>query len=361
MVNKKSSKYLAIFLVFIIPIAMAFAILTTSASGRSTKSDDETLVLRIANPQATGDCVTVGYEKLAELVEKKSNGKMRIDLYSNAVLGSDRSTTESVQENALDMASCSSPNFAGFIPEFMAFDLPYITEPKYQENLYNALDYGELGDYYREIARSKGFEIIMFSEFGYRNFATTDTPLETLDVFKGLKLRTTDSPVEIAVARSLGAQAMPVAWGETYTALSQGAIDGEGNTWSLLYSAKHYEALKYGIESRHNYSMHILVMNKERYDSLTDEQRDILVECAKEALDWQRDNAAVLADQARQEIVDSGVEIYEPTDEEMQNFKDATASVYDQFVGDRIPQKAVDLIKETQSDNYQMLGEEDKK
>lgn len=355
------NKTLAIVLAFIIPIAMSFAILTLSASGQSASDGDDTLVLRIANPQATGDCVTVGYEKLAELVDERSDGKMRIDLYSNAVLGSDRPTTESVQENALDMASCSSPNFASFIPEFMAFDLPYITDPQYQENLYNALDYGELGDYYREVARTKGFEIIMFSEFGYRNFATSEIPVKTVDDFKGLKLRTTDSPVEVAVARSVGAQAMPVAWGETYTALSQGAIDGEGNTWSLLYSAKHYEGLKYGVDSRHNYSMHILVMNKERYDAMDTEQREILVECAREALDWQRDNAAVLADEARQEMVDFGVDIYTPTDEEMEAFKEATAPVYDQFVGDRVPEEAVKLIQATQTDDYQMLGEEESK
>lgn len=360
--NKKVNKVLAALLVFIVPIAMAGVILTTSASGKSSEgSDEDTLVLRIANPQATGDVVTVGYEKLAELVDERSGGKMRIDLYSNAVLGSDRPTTESVQENALDMASISSPNFAGFIPEFMAFDLPYVTDPKYQENLYNALDYGELGEYYREVARSKGFEIIMFSEYGYRNFATSDTPVKTVDDFKGLKLRTTDSPVEVAVARAIGAQAMPVAWGETYTALSQGAIDGEGNTWSLLYAAKHHEALKYGVDSRHNYSMHILVMNKERYDAMSDEQREILVDCAREALDWQRDNAAVVGDESRQAIIDSGVEIYKPTDAEMQGYKDATASVWDQFVGSRVPEKAVKMIQDTQTDAYQMIEGEDEK
>lgn len=360
--NKKMNKPLAALLVFVVPIAMSLAILATSANGKSGEGDsDDTLVLRIAQPQATGDLVTVGYEKFAELVDERSDGKMRIDVYSNAVLGSDRPTTESVQENALDMASCSSPNFAGFIPEFMAFDLPYVTDPKYQENLYNALDYGDLGEYYREVARSKGFEIIMFSEFGYRNFATADVPVKTADDLKGLKLRTTDSPVEVAVARSLGAQAMPVAWGETYTALSQGAIDGEGNTWSLLYAAKHHEALKYGVDSRHNYSMHILVMNKERYDAMDPKQRDLLVECARDALDWQRDNAAIVAEESRQAMIDFGVDIYTPTDAEMQEFKDKTAPVYDQFVGDRIPEKAVELIKATQTDDYQMLGEEESK
>lgn len=360
-VNGSLKKVLRAVIVFLIPVAMVSVILFTSAASETSAHEkDGTLVLRVANPQATGDVVTVGYEKLAELVEERSKGKMRIELYSNAVLGGDRATTESVQENALDMASCSSPNFAGFIPEFMAFDLPYITDLKYQDNLYDAIDNGELGEYYRKIARSKGFEIIMFSEYGYRNFATKDIPIQTVDDFKGLKLRTTDSPVEIAVARSLKAQAMPVAWGETYTALSQGAIDGEGNTWTLLYKAKHHEALGYRIQSRHNYSMHILVMNKDRFDAMDPELREILIECAQEALDWQRDNAEVVAAESEQAMKDYGIEIYDPTPEEFQAFKDLTKPVWGQFVGDRIPEKAVQLIQETQSDDYVMQGKEEK-
>lgn len=346
--------------ILLVLIVMTLLTTTVTACGQnSSREKDGTLVLRIANPQATGDVVTLGYEKLAELVKERSEGKIRIDLYSNAVLGGDRATTEAVQENTLDMASCSSPNFAGFIPEFMAFDLPYVTDPKYQNNLYNAIDYGELGEYYRQVARSKGFEIIMFSEYGYRNFATADKPIHKVADFKGIKLRTTDSPVEIAVARSLGAQAMPVAWGETYTALSQGAIDGEGNTWSLLYSAKHHEALSYGIQSRHNYSMHILVMNKERFDAMTDKERNILVDCARDALNWQRENAAKVSVKSEAAMVESGVNIYTPTDSEMQEFMNKTRPVYEQFVGKRIPEKAVNLVKSTQTDAYVMLGEEE--
>lgn len=347
----KKTKMLSVVVIVLVTLTLI------TGCGGGAKNDDGVTVLRIANPQATGDNITLGYEKLAELVEEKSNGTMRIDLYSNAVLGSDRATTEAVQEGTLDMASCSSPNFAGFIPEFMAFDLPYITDKQYQENLYDAIDNGELGDYYRNICRERGFEIMMFSEYGYRNFAMADKQVTSAADFKGVKLRTTDSPVEIAVAKSLGAQAMPVAWGETYTALSQGTIDGEGNTWSLLLQAKHNEALKYGIESRHNYSMHILVMNKDIYDSLTDEQKQILREACQEALDYERGIAFANEAKNKQIMIDAGTDIYDPTEAEMQEFKDLTAPVWDQFVGKRVPEEAVKMIQETQRDDYQKIGD----
>lgn len=316
------------------------------------KETDGIKHIRIANPQATGDNVTLGYERFQSLVKEKSQGKIQIDLYSNAMLGSDRATTESVQGGTLDMASCSSPNFAGFLPEFMAFDLPYVTSPKYQKNLYAAIDKGKLGEYYRNVAREKGFEIIMFSEYGYRNFVTTKLPIQKLSDFKGVKLRTTNSPVEVAVAKAIGAVAMPVAWGETYTAMSQGAVDGEGNTWSLLYSAKHHELLKYGIDSAHNYSMHILVMNKGLFDSLSDEEREIIKSAAQEALDWQRSIAFVNEGKNKSIIKDSGVVIHDLSEDERAEFVKATKSVYDDFVGKIVPQEAVDMVMDTQHENF---------
>lgn len=320
------------------------------------RQDSGVTVLRLANPMATGDNITLGYDKLTELVEEKSGGTMRIDHYANAVLGSDRATTEAVQEGTLDIASCSSPNFSGFIPEFGAFDLPYITDKKYQQNLYDAIDYGELGKYYDKLCEEKGLKLLMYTEYGYRNFAMADKPIHNVDDMKNLKIRTTDSKVEVGVVRALHAQAMPVAWGETYTALSQGTIDGEGNTWSLLLSAHHNEALKYGIESRHNYSMHILVMGLDRWNKLSKEQQDILQEACHEALTWQRSIAFKNEEKNKQTMIDAGTDIYDPTDEELQGFKDAIRPVWDQFIGKTIPQEAVDMILATQSDDYRLLG-----
>lgn len=318
------------------------------------EAKDEVKTLRIANPQATGDNVTLGYEKLAEILEEKSGGKMKIDLYSNAILGNDRATTEAVQEGTLDMASCSSPNFAGFSKEIMAFDLPYITKRENQEKLYDAIDYGELGEYVRESLRKQGFELMMPSEYGYRNYATSSKPIKSIQDIKGIKLRTTDSPVEVSVVQALDAIAMPIGWGETYTAISQKAVDGEGNTWSLLYAAKHGEVLEYGIQSEHNYSMHLLVMNKRIFDGLTEQEQRWLKDSCQEALDWQRSVTFKNEEKNKEHMRDLGVDIYDPTPEEKQAFVDKTKPVYDKFVGSIVPEKAVELIKETQRDDYIM-------
>ena len=106
---------------------------------------EKPLTLRLGHPMAPGNNVTVGYEKFKELVEKKSNKKIRIQIFGNCQLGSDRVTTEAAQAGTLDMSSSSTPNLASFSKAYMAIDLPYVTEPANQEKLYKALDDGELG------------------------------------------------------------------------------------------------------------------------------------------------------------------------------------------------------------------------
>lgn len=237
---------------------------------------EKPLTLRLGHPMAPGNNVTVGYEKFKELVEKKSDRKIRIQIFGNCQLGSDRVTTEAAQAGTLDMSSSSTPNLASFSKAYMAIDLPYVTDPKNQAKLYKALDEGELGKALDKVAASVGLKTIMFSEYGYRNFVSTKHPLNEVKDLMNLKVRTTDSPVEVAVATELGMNPAPVAWGETYTALQQGTVDAEGNTFSLLNDAKHSEVLKHAMDSQHNYSMHILLMNKKKWDGLNPEQKKII-------------------------------------------------------------------------------------
>ncbi len=319
-----------------------------SKSGdKPSTGDAEKIVIRLAHPMAPGNNVTLGYEKFKEIVEQKSNGRVEIKLFGGATLGSDRVTLESTQKGTLEMASSSSPNMASFSREFMALDLPYITDIKYQENLYAALDEGELGKYLDKVAGNIGLKPIMYSEYGYRNFVTTKKPISKASDLKGLKVRTTDSPVEVGVAEALGMSATPVAWGETYTALQQGTVDGEGNTFGLLWDAKHAEVLKYAIDSGHNYSMHLLYMNKAYFDKLPKDIQDIIVESGREALDWQRSISNDLEVEAKQKFIDSGVTVHTLTPEEKEEFKTLTRPLWDKY-SDSIPQELMTLIQETQ-------------
>ena len=309
---------------------------------------EKPLTLRLGHPMAPGNNVTVGYEKFKELVEKKSDRKIRIQIFGNCQLGSDRVTTEAAQAGTLDMSSSSTPNLASFSKAYMAIDLPYVTDPKNQAKLYKALDEGELGKALDKVAASVGLKTIMFSEYGYRNFVSTKHPLNEVKDLMNLKVRTTDSPVEVAVATELGMNPAPVAWGETYTALQQGTVDAEGNTFSLLNDAKHSEVLKHAMDSQHNYSMHILLMNKKKWDSLNPEQKKIITEAAHEALIWQRAESVRLEEKAWQAFHDMGITISRLTPEQRAELKQKTQPVRDQF-SKEIPAELLALIAETQN------------
>ena len=245
------------------------------------------------------------------------------------------------------MSSSSTPNLASFSKSYMAIDLPYVTSPANQEKLYKALDDGELGKALDKVSESIGLKTIMFSEFGYRNFVSAKKPLKEVKDLMNLKVRTTDSPVEVAVATELGMNPAPVAWGETYTAIQQGTVDAEGNTFSLLNDAKHTEVLKYAMDSEHNYSMHILLMNKKKWDSLTPEQQQIITEAAKEATVWQRAESVKLEKKAWDAFKAKGIEITMLTPEQSKELYDRTAPVREQFAKE-IPAELLQLIADTQ-------------
>jgi tripartite ATP-independent transporter DctP family solute receptor len=291
--------------------------------------------------------VTVGYQKFKQLVAQKSNGRVRIQLFGNCMLGSDRVTMEAAQRGTLEMASSSSPNMANFSKQWMVFDLPYITSPEHQQKLYKAIDDGELGKKLDEIAASIGLKPIMYSEYGYRNFVTTKKPIKTADDLKNLKVRTTDSPIEVAVAAALGMAPTPISWGETYTALQQGTVDGEGNTFSLLNDAKHTEVLKYAIDSAHNYSMHLLMMNKAYYDSLPADVQQILTEAGREALTYQRSITSELEKKAEDAFIEQGITVTRLSPEERAKLVERTRPVWDKFKDD-IPAELIKLVQETQ-------------
>ncbi|MFR0874312.1 MAG: TRAP transporter substrate-binding protein DctP [Bilophila wadsworthia] len=165
---------------------------------------EKPLTLRLGHPMAPGNNVTVGYEKFKELVEKKSNKKIRIQLFPNCQLGSDRVTTEAAQAGTLDMSSSSTPNLASFSKSYMAIDLPYVTSPANQEKLYKALDDGELGKALDKVSESIGLKTIMFSEFGYRNFVS-----QALEVKDHEPEGSYDRLARKAVATELGMGPLP--------------------------------------------------------------------------------------------------------------------------------------------------------
>lgn len=309
--------------------------------------DGPKIKFRLAHTTPPGNHITLAYQKFADLVKEKSGGKITVQVFPNAVLGSDRVLIEGAQKGSLDVGVSSTPNLAVFAREFSVFDLPYITSPKFQKNLYASIDKGgPLHAYFEEVSNKVGLQPIMYAEYGYRHFVTVKRPVSKASDLAGLKMRTTDSPVEVAVAKALRTNPAPIAWGEVYTALQQGTIDAEGNTFPHLFGAKHHEVLKYAITSAHNYCMQVAMANKAWWDKLPPSAQQVINEAARDAVAYQRevlypDNEKA----AREGFIKAGITIYDATDEDIEEFRKMTRPVWDTVT---LPTELIQLVQDTQ-------------
>ena len=333
-------------------LAMALALFGLCASAFVSPAqaayDGPKLKFRVAHTTPPGNHITLAFEKFKELVEQKSDGKIKVQIFPNAILGSDRVLMESAQKGSLEMAVSSTPNMASFSPLYQVFDLPYITSPDKQKQFYAAIDKGPLADYFHKVANDIGLEPIMYAEYGYRNFVSIKRPIRGVADLAGLKMRTTDSTVEVEVAKILRMNPTPVAWGETYTALQQGTVDGEGNTFPHMYGAKHHEVLKYAATTYHNYGMQVMMANKAWWDKQPAAVQKVIREAAAEALQYQRDVLYPRNErEAREGFLKAGITIVDLTDEQLDEFRKATRPVWDKFKG-ILPDELVQMVLDTQ-------------
>lgn len=338
---KKTLLYLITLLVFIGMVLLGNHRLATMSGA----TDLEVITLRAAQSKAANHPVSQGIDKFAELVEEKSNGRIIIDTYHDGLIGDDREVIESAQRGSIAFASSSTPNMTSFTNYFTAWDLPYIFENK--EEVYKAID-GKPGEVIREEMEKAGFKVIFFPDYGFRQIVNNVKPIHVPSDMRGMKIRTTNSRIEQADFAAFGANPTPIAWSEVFTALQQGTVDGEGNSYSLLWDSKHQDVLNYAVEVNYNYSSDIVVMNKAIFDQLDPELQDIIMEAGQEAMEWQRVVATERDEEAKQQFIDFGIEVYEPTEEEFLQWKQATEVVWDEYVREGFAEpEYVEIILET--------------
>ncbi|MCI8659214.1 MAG: TRAP transporter substrate-binding protein [Lachnospiraceae bacterium] len=322
---------------------------TKGGNTETLASDDTVYTIKLASPTYNGESVHEGIEKFKELAEEYSEGRLIIEHYDAAQLGSDRDTTEQVQQGILEASCCSSSNFVSFVPAFNALELPYVTSRDKIQAFNESLDNGELGQFFMEQLNGVGFQPVMYNMFGYRIFCVNDkAPLTGIESFKGIKLRTTESQAEMATVEALGASAMPLAWADTITAIEQNTVNGWATTDSYAKNCGAYEIIKYAMDTEHNLTLHLVVLNKAYYDSLPADLQEILMRAGKEATEFEREYEKKVCTEDRQFLKDQGVQYYELNDEERQQLMDITRPTWDKLAVDETTKKALELIQKTQ-------------
>jgi tripartite ATP-independent transporter DctP family solute receptor len=276
-----------------------------------------------------------------------TNGEMEIQAFAGGALGGvDVPGTEGCINGLWEFATCAATNFSNFTNAFRATELPYIFLNK--EDTYRAID-GEPGAIIAGEVEQVGLKLLQVHDYGFRNYYNNVREVRVPDDMKGQKVRTSYSPIEIAIIEAQGANPTPVSWAEVIPSLAQGVVDGTGNADDLIQASGQYEVLKYSTETKYMYSYNTLVMNKDAYEGLPSDFRDVVDEASRQTVAWQREQATKAVGEAWKIMSEKGIERYVPTPEEFDLFVQATKPVWESHVkeGEADP-KLVNMILEMQ-------------
>jgi tripartite ATP-independent transporter DctP family solute receptor len=304
-----------------------------SITGCKDRKSDVT-VLKLAHALDTGHPVHIAMVFMAQKVKEKSNGRMRIDIYPSEQLGSERECIEQLQVGALAITKASSSALEAFIPKMKVLGLPYLFRDS--DHFWNVL-LGPIGKELLAAGEPVGLKGLCFYDAGARSFYTKDKLIETPADLKDMKIRVQKSEMAIKMIRAMGGHAAPIDWGELYTSLQQGVVDGAENNPPSFYNSMHYEVCKYYILDEHTRCPDVLLISTFVWNKLTPEFQRILQEAADESVTYQRK----LWEQKEKECIEAvekaGVIVTHP---DKAPFREASQAVWKEFQGTEIGELA---------------------
>ena len=266
--------------------------------------------------------------KFEELVETGSGGEIDVQIFPSSQMGPDREMIEGVQTGVLEMAIPPSSFFAGWDPSFAVIELPYMYASK--DIAFDVLD-SAAGDEMLARIENQNLVGLGWLELGVRNVTNNVRPVATPDDLEGVKLRTMKIPAHVATFETLGANPTPMNFGEVYSALQQGVIDGQENPLAIITSQRFYEVQKYLSITGHVFAVYIPVISKPFFDGLSTEHQQLVRESMAAARAYQAEIVAAEDTAQLEEIRAAGVEVLELTAEQRQAFADKTESVRLQY------------------------------
>jgi len=282
----------------------------TSNTTKREKSADGSITFKIGHASSETVPAAHGLARFEELVEEKSGGKINVEVYNNGQLGGESDYMVNCQLGVLDMAIVNQSILSSFFKDITAVDLPYIIESyEHADRVFG----GETGEYYRrEIFEKTGVQTLDIWEVGFRNLTNDKKAVNSIEDVKGLKIRTMDNKAHQAFWKELGVDPVPMSWNEAYTAMQQGAIDGQENPLSIILGNNVAEVNKELAITEHVYSSVFFLMSGSAWNALNEEEQNIMMECAKEAGFYEREVQRAQAEDALSQLEEKGMKVTTP-------------------------------------------------
>jgi TRAP-type transport system periplasmic protein len=294
----------------------------------------QTRTIKFANQNAKGHPVVLGMEKFAEIVEKKSGGKLKVQVFPGGALGSDQANVSALQGGTLEMASMNSGIFASLVKDFAIYDFPFMFGNAKEAD---AVVDGPFGQGLHKKLEDKGLVGLAYYELGFRELTNSKRPIQKVEDIAGLKLRVIPNPINVDWVKALGANPTPLPFPEVYAALEQGAVDGQENPVATIKGAKLYEVQKYLTLTNHQYNPQSVVISKKFWDTLAPADQKILREAAQESAAYQRTQSRAMLQSGLEDLKKGGMQINELPAAEVAKLREKMKPVIDKHaanVGD---------------------------
>ena len=323
---------------FISRLAGTAAIIAVLAMGTANAET----VLKSSDTHPDGYPTVEAVKYFGQLVKERTNGRYSVEVYHSAQLGEEKDTIEQVRSGVIELNRISMAPFNGTVKESVVPALPYIFRS--EEHMHKVMD-GAIGDQIKKAFEPAGLVVLAFYDAGARSFYNKQKPINSVADMAGLKFRVIQSDIFVDMVAALGANATPMPYGEVYSAIETGVIDGAENNFPSYDTAKHFEVAKYYSLDEHTILPEAFVMNKAAFDKLTPEDQAIFKQAAKDSVAKQRELWAAKTQESRGTVEKAGAQINEV---EKQGFIDAMKPVYDKHITDEVLKKLVADVQAVQ-------------
>ncbi|WP_164553361.1 TRAP transporter substrate-binding protein [Brevibacillus marinus] len=295
-----------------------------TASNEGAK-EAETYTMKFAHVSAPDSHYHAGAEKFKEIVEKNSNGRIRVEIYPSGQLGGEKDLAESLKSNIVQAAIIAG-TLPIIEPKFAVLDLPYLFDN--YDDAHEKLS-GELGEKLFSLLPEKGLKGISWTENGFRVITNSKKPIRTPDDLKGLKIRVPENQAYVATFEALGANPTPIAFPDLFSSLEQKVVDGQENPLPQIYSNKFHEVQDYLSVTHHLYGPAPIIMSLKFYESLPDDLKKVIDEAGIETQQYQWEVVQNMEKEIMEDLKTKGITIVEDVD--VEKFKELTRPVYDEF------------------------------
>ncbi len=298
--------------------------------------------LRLAHGLDVNHSVHKAMVKMGEDLEAISGGNMTLKIYPSQQLGTERECLELLQIGSLDMTKVSAGVMENFAPKMKIFGLPFLFRDR--AHSFKVLD-GPIGQKLLDDGEKYWLKGLAYYDAGSRSFYSKEKPIHSPEDLNGLKIRVMESVSAMNMVNSLGGSATPISWGELYTSLQQGVVDGAENNPPSFYLSRHYEVCKYYTLDEHTVLPDVLISGTHLWNKLSEQEKGWLQEAVDGSVDYQRKLWAEAEAEALAAVKKAGVEVIIP---DKTLFSKKVESLYDDYRNDQEIYTLIQQIRATQ-------------